>query len=154
MKAKQIKTYQPKAADLQPNWYLIDAAGMTLGRLASEAAKLLVGKHKPAYAPHLNCGDWVIIVNSNQVVLSGRKEEEKIYYRHSGYPGNLKSSSFNEQQQRDSRKAIRLAIYGMLPKNKLRQLRLERLKVYSAGEHPHAAQKPASWQPLKIGGRK
>ena len=152
MKAGRPKTYQPKPNDLQAAWYLIDAAGMPLGRLASEAAKLLVGKHKPAYAPHLNCGDWLIIINSDQVSLSGRKETEKTYYRHSGHPGNLRSSSFSEERQRDSSKAVRLAIRGMLPKNKLRQPRLNRLKIYAAAEHPHAAQKPAAWQPTAAKG--
>ena len=141
-KVKVLKSYQPKPSEIVAHWYLLDADGLPLGRLASLAAELLVGKHKPLYAPHINCGDWVIIVNTDRVALSGRKEENKIYYRHSGYPGSLRSTTFAEQRLRDSRKAVRLAIAGMLPKNKLRPDRLERLRLFATAEHNHAAQKP------------
>ena len=141
-KVKILKSYQPKPAEIEARWYLLDADGLPLGRLASLAAELLVGKHKPIYAPHLNCGDWVIVINADRVGLTGRKEEGKIYYRHSGYPGSLRSTTFAEQRLRDSRKAVRLAVAGMLPKNKLRRERLERLRIFTDAEHSHAAQKP------------
>ena len=141
-KTKVLKSYQPKPAEIETRWYLLDADGLPLGRLACLAAELLIGKHKPIYAPHLNCGDWVIVINTDRVGLTGRKEEGKIYYRHSGYPGSLRSTTFAEQRLRDSRKAVRLAVAGMLPKNKLRQERLERLRLFTDAEHNHAAQKP------------
>ena len=144
-KVKPLKSYQPKPAEIKMQWHLLDADGLPLGRLASLIAELLIGKHKPIYAPHLNCGDWVVVINSDLVGLSGRKEEGKIYYRHSGYPGSLRSRTFAEQRLRDSRKAIRLAVAGMLPKNKLRQDRLARLKIFAGAEHSHAAQKPAPY---------
>ena len=146
MKTKVLKSYQPKLLDLKPQWYLIDATGVPLGRLASEIAKLLVGKHKPIYAPHLNCGDRIIVINSDHVAVTGDKNSNKTYYRHSGYVGNLRSLSFKQQHAKDSRKVISMAVAGMLPKNKLRSPRLTCLYIYSGDKHLHEAQKPADFK--------
>ncbi len=146
MKTKVLKSYQPKLSDLNPQWHLVDAIGIPLGRLASEIAKLLIGKHKPIYAPHLNCGDYVIVINSDHIALSGNKNSNKIYYRHSGYVGNLRSLSFEQQRAKDSRKIISMAVAGMLPKNKLRNPRLTCLHIYSGDQHPHQAQKPTAFK--------
>ena len=146
MKYKLFKTYNQKQQDLNAKWYLIDANGLPLGRLATATARLLVGKHKPTYTPHLNDGDCVVVINSDKVTLSGRKETDKIYYRHSGYIGNLRSLSAEQLRAKDSTKMIYLAVRGMLPKNKLRAPRLNRLKIYSATDHPHQPQQPTVYQ--------
>ena len=145
MKLKPFKTYVQKPAETAAEWHLIDAAGLTLGRLAAEAAKLLVGKHKPTYTPHVDGGDYVVVVNSDLVAVTGRKEEEKIYYRHSGHIGNLRALSLGQQRSKNSTKLIHRAVRGMLPKNKLRPPRLARLKVYAGADHPHEPQKPAAY---------
>ena len=142
------KTYSPKAGEVERNWYVVDAAGMPLGRLSSQVARRLMGKHKPSYAPHLDVGDFIIVVNADQVVLTGRKDEQKVYYRHSGYPGNLKSETAGELRRRRPRKLVENAVKGMLPKNRLGRHQLRKLKVYAGPEHPHQAQKPT---PLEAG---
>ena len=139
---KDNRTYVQKKGDLKAQWHLIDVADLTLGRVATEISQLLIGKHKPTYTPHLNNGDFVIVINSQQIALSGQKEDEKIYYRHSGYIGNLKQRTVAEQRQRDARKIIYKSVYGMLPKNKLRAERLNRLKIYLDDQHTHHGQKP------------
>ena len=136
------KTFSPKPADITRAWHLIDASKMPLGRLSTQVATLLTGKHKPTYSPHMDSGDFVVIINSDALVVTGNKEEDKIYYRHSGYPGGIKQRTLTEQRGIDSTKVIKTSIKGMLPKNKLQADRLLRLKVYPGAEHPHAGQQP------------
>jgi large subunit ribosomal protein L13 len=142
-----VRTYSPKPADISHQWHVIDAEDVVLGRLAVQAATLLRGKHKPTYAPHVDGGDFVIIVNAEKVSLSGQKRTDKLAYRHSGYPGGLKSIAFGDLLEKDARKAIETSVRGMLPKNRLGRQILKKLKVYTGPEHPHAAQKP---QPFEI----
>ena len=137
-----MRTYSPKPADIQRQWYVIDARDVVLGRLASQTADLLRGKHKPIFAPHVDTGDFVIIINADKVHLSGNKREDKLAYRHSGYPGGLRSVKYGDLIDKDPRKAIEKAVRGMLPKNSLGRQQLSKLKVYRGEEHPHAAQKP------------
>ncbi len=139
------KTYTPKPSDpgAERSWYVVDASGVTLGRLSSQVAKILTGKHKPTYAPHFDVGDFVIVVNADQVTLSGRKEEQKVYYRHSGQPGKMHRETAGKLRQRRPVKIVEESVKGMLPKNKLGRHQLKKLKVYAGPEHPHAAQKPA-----------
>jgi len=135
-----VRTYSPKPADIQREWLIIDATDVVLGRLAVQTANLLRGKHKPTFAPHMDMGDFVIIINADKVALSGNKLVTKLAYRHSGYPGGLSSTPFGELLEKDARKAIEKAVWGMLPKNKLGRQVLKKLKVYAGPEHPHAAQ--------------
>jgi large subunit ribosomal protein L13 len=137
-----VRTYTPKPADVERQWHVIDATDVVLGRLASQVATLLRGKHKPIYAPHLDTGDFVIIINADKVALSGKKLEQKKAYRHSGYPGGLRSRSFEEMLARRPEEIIRLAVKGMMPRNRLARKQLTKLKVYAGAEHPHAAQQP------------
>ena len=137
-----MKTYSAKPLEVERKWYLLDAEGQTLGRLAVLAANLLRGKHKPQYTPNVDTGDFVIIINADKITVSGKKETDKIYYHHTGYPGGLKSASFRELMEKDPTKAIEKAIKGMLPHNTLGQEQFNKLKVYAGTEHPHAAQKP------------
>lgn len=137
-----MKTYSAKPLEVERKWYLLDAEGQTLGRLAVLAANLLRGKHKPQYTPNVDTGDFVIIINADKITVSGKKETDKIYYHHTGYPGGLKSASFKELMEKDPTKAIEKAIKGMLPHNTLGQDQFNKLKVYAGSEHPHAAQKP------------
>jgi large subunit ribosomal protein L13 len=139
-----IKTYSPKAGEIDRSWYLVDADGKTLGRLSTEIARVLTGKHKPQYARHIDTGDFVIVVNAEKARLSGRKEDQKIYYRHSGKPGSLKSETAGELRARRPTKLIRRAVKGMLPKNKLGRRQLRKLKIYGGAEHPHEAQQPVA----------
>jgi large subunit ribosomal protein L13 len=134
------KTYRLSAKEIDRAWHVIDAGGKPLGRVASEAAKLLLGKHKPTYEPHLPMGDHVIVLNAKDVALTGRKPEQKLYYRHSGYPGGLKTRSFEEQLARDPRRILERAVRGMLPHNSLGRELFRHLKVYSDAKHPHASQ--------------
>ncbi len=145
-------TYQLKKSDAlaQRQWYIIDAGGKVLGRLASEAARILRGKQKPNFTPHVDGGDFVIVVNASGVRLTGNKLAQKVYYRHSGYPGGLRVTSAEKKLGTSSDTVVRLAVKGMLPKNRLGRGLLRKLKVYSGSEHPHQAQNP---QPLVIGGR-
>lgn len=137
-----MKTYSTKAKDIERQWWLIDAADKTLGRVATEAANLLMGKHKPLYAPYIDAGDYVVVVNAAKVRVTGKKAEQKIYYRHSGYPGGLKSRTFEEMLGRDPTRVIELAAKGMLPHGNLGRAMLRKLKVYPGDEHPHQAQIP------------
>lgn len=142
------KTYSPKAGEIERNWYVVDAADMTLGRLSTEVARILIGKHKPQYAPHIDTGDFVVVVNAERTVLTGNKETDKVYYRHSTHPGGLKEATAAEVRQKRPTMLIEKAVWGMLPKNKLGRRQLRKLKVYAGPEHPHAAQQPA---PMTIG---
>ena len=141
-----MKTYTAKPREIEQAWRLVDADGQILGRLATEIADTLRGKNKPAYTPHVDTGDFVIVVNAEKVRVTGKKLEQKIYYRHSGYPGGLRERTLAEQLARRPEEVIRKAVKGMLPKNKLAAAQLRKLKVYAGPEHPHAAQNPA---PLK-----
>ena len=135
-----MKTYSTKASDIERQWHVVDASGKVLGRLASEVARLLMGKHKPIYAPHLDTGDYVIVINAVQVRVTGRKAKQKIYYRHSGYPGGLKSTSYEKMMQTHPTRVIEHAIKGMLPHNRLGAAMFKKLKVYAGNSHPHQAQ--------------
>jgi len=141
-----MKTYSAKPREIEQSWYLVDAEGETLGRLATEIANVLRGKRKPAYTPHVDTGDFVVVVNAEKIRVTGNKLEQKIYYRHSGYPGGLRQRTLAEQLQRRPEEVIRKAVKGMLPKNRLAAAQLRKLKVYAGPEHPHEAQNPA---PLK-----
>lgn len=136
------RTFSAKPTDIKREWHVLDAAEAPLGRIATGAANLLTGKHKPIYTPHMDCGDFVVIINADKLKVTGQKLKDKIYYRHSGYPGALKSRTLEEQIKEDSTVAVKRAVRGMLPANKLRAERLKRLKVYAGAEHQHAAQKP------------
>jgi large subunit ribosomal protein L13 len=142
-----VRTFSPKPADINRQWHVIDAEDIVLGRLAVQAATLLRGKHKPTFAPHVDGGDFVIIINAEKVALSGNKRTDKLAYRHSGYPGGLKSIAYGDLLEKDARKAIEKSVRGMLPKNRLGDQLITKLKVYSGPEHPHTAQKP---QPFEI----
>ena len=137
-----MKTYSAKPTDVSRKWYVVDASEVNLGRLSTRVASLLLGKDKPQFTKHIDCGDYVIVINAAQLKVTGNKGEKKIYYRHSGYPGGLKQRTLNEQLERDPSVIIQKAVRGMLPVNKLRDERLKRLKVYSGSEHNNAAQKP------------
>jgi large subunit ribosomal protein L13 len=137
-----VKTYTVGAKDIEREWYLVNAEGKTLGRLAAEIAKVLRGKHKPIYTPHLDCGDYVIVVNADKVRVTGRKLDQKMYYRHSGYPGGIKSISLRNQLQKHPERVLQAAVRGMLPRNPLGRKMLKKLKVYAGGSHPHQAQQP------------
>ena len=135
-----MKTYSPKARDIEREWWVIDAGDKTLGKVATQAASLLMGKHKPMYAPHIDTGDYVVVINAAKVKITGKKAEQKIYYRHSGYPGGLKSRSFEEIFRKDPGRVIEHAVKGMLPHNNLGRAMFKKLKVYSGNGHPHQAQ--------------
>jgi large subunit ribosomal protein L13 len=141
-----MKTYVANATDRERNWLLVDAEGQTLGRLATQIADALRGKRKPAYTPHVDTGDFVIVVNAEKISVTGQKRSEKMYYRHSGYPGGLKSRTLNDMLERRPEEVIRLAVKGMLPKNRLARKQLTKLKVYAGPEHPHAAQQPRPFE--------
>ena len=138
----RIKTYTPKPADIQREWYVVDAKDQTLGRLASEVASILRGKHKPIYTPNVDAGDFVIIVNADKIRLTGNKLDNKKYRYHSGYPGGLKEMSYRSFLQKKPEKVIEIAVKGMLPHNRLGDKMFKKLKVYRGEQHPHAAQKP------------
>lgn len=142
-----MKTEFPSKSEIQRSWFVIDASGIALGRVASQAAKILMGKHKPDYTPFLDCGDHVIVVNAEKAVLTGKKEEQKIYRRHSGYPGGLKEITAGELRKKRPVRMVEEAIWGMLPKTKLGRKMYRKLKVYAGDRHPHAAQKP---RPLAV----
>ena len=142
MKANLQKTHSPKPADVERAWYVVDATDVPLGRLASELAPVLRGKHKATYAPHIDGGDFVVVVNADKVHVSGNKEIEKIYFRHSGYPGGLRAETLSEVREKHPERLVEIAVRGMLPKNRLGRQMLRKLKVYAGPDHPHAAQKP------------
>ncbi|MDH3302312.1 MAG: 50S ribosomal protein L13 [Acidimicrobiia bacterium] len=137
-----MKTYTPKASEIQRDWFVVDAKGMTLGRMATEVARILRGKHKPTFAPHMDMGDHVIVVNADKVVLTSGKADRKMVHRHSGYPGGLHSETYAHLMNRRPAEAIRRSIVGMLPKNRLGRQQARKLKIYAGETHPHAAQKP------------
>jgi large subunit ribosomal protein L13 len=139
------RTFSPTPADVQRNWVVIDATDVVLGRLASHAAALLRGKHKPTFAPHMDMGDFVIIINADKVALTGSKLSQKMAYRHSGYPGGLTATSYTELLEKSPERAVEKAIRGMLPKNSLGRAQIKKLKVYKGAEHPHAAQQPTTY---------
>jgi large subunit ribosomal protein L13 len=145
-----VRTYSPKPADIQREWHVIDATDVVLGRLAVQAANLLRGKHKTIFAPHVDTGDFVIVVNASKVALSGNKATKKMSYRHSGFPGGLSSTPMGELLEKDARKAIENAVWGMLPKNRLGRQMLKKLKVYAGPEHPHQAQKAKPFEITQI----
>jgi large subunit ribosomal protein L13 len=141
-----VRTFSPKAADIQRQWHVIDASDVVLGRLATQTATLLRGKHKAIFAPHIDTGDFVIIVNAAKVALSGNKLRDKMAYRHSGYPGGLRAMSYAELMARSPERAVEKAVKGMLPKNALGRQMLRKLKVYAGAEHPHQAQGPVPFE--------
>ena len=141
-----MRTYSPKPGDIQRDWHVIDATDVVLGRLAVQSANLLRGKHKPMFAPHVDAGDFVIIINAEKVALSGTKKTTKMAYRHSGYPGGLSATPIGELLEKDARKAIENAVWGMLPKNRLGRQVLKKLKVYSGPTHPHQAQQAVPFE--------
>jgi large subunit ribosomal protein L13 len=145
-----VRTFSPKAGDIQRQWHVIDASDVVLGRLASQTAILLRGKHKPIFAPHVDTGDFVIIVNADKVALSGNKLADKRAYRHSGYPGGIRSLSYAELMARSPERVVRKAVRGMLPKNTLGRQMLSKLKVYAGPHHPHQAQQPVPYQITQI----
>jgi large subunit ribosomal protein L13 len=140
-----MKTYSAKPGEIAREWYLVDAEGQTLGRLATQIADTLRGKRKPQFTPHVDTGDFVIVVNAEKIHVTGNKLDQKMYHRHSGYPGGLRSRSLREQLDRRPTEVIRTAVRGMLPKNRLARQQLTKLKVYAGPEHPHVSQNP---QPL------
>ncbi len=142
-----MKTFSAKAHEVNRDWYVVDAEGKTLGRLASEVARRLRGKHKPIYTPHVDTGDYIIVVNADKVHVTGRKATDKMYYHHTGFIGSLKSANFETMQEKAPGKVIELAVKGMLPKNPLGRAMFRKLKVYGGPDHQHAAQQP---KPLNI----
>ena len=145
-----MRTFSPKAGDVQHQWHVIDASDVVLGRLASHAAILLRGKHKPIFAPHVDTGDFVIVVNAEKVALSGRKLEQKKAYRHSGYPGGLREVAYSDLLEKHPERVIEKAVRGMLPKNSLGRSMLRKLKVYAGPEHPHQAQQPVPYEITQV----
>jgi len=137
-----VKTVSAREQDVQRDWHVIDAQGQTLGRLATQVATLLRGKHKPYYTPHVDCGDYVIVVNAEKIHVTGNKMSQKIYYRHSGYPGGLKQVTLQDQLQKFPGRVVEQAVRGMLPKNRLGRRMFKKLKVYAGPDHPHQAQQP------------
>lgn len=137
-----MKTYSAKPTEVKRKWYIIDASEAPLGRISTKIATLLTGKGKPMFTSHIDCGDFVVVINADKVVFTGQKEEDKIYYRHSGFPGGIKDRTVREQREKDSRILVEKSVYGMVPVNKLRAERMKRLKVYTGAEHNHEAQKP------------
>jgi large subunit ribosomal protein L13 len=136
------KTYSPKPGDIERSWWVVDATDLPLGRLASEVAQILRGKNKPTFAPHVDCGDFVIVVNAEKIAVTSDKSQGKIYYRHSGYPGGIKAETFESLKERRPEAIIERAVTGMLPKNKLGRQMARKLKVYAGPDHDHAAQQP------------
>jgi large subunit ribosomal protein L13 len=145
-----VRTYSPKPGDVQRQWHVIDATDVVLGRLASQTAILLRGKHKPIYAPHVDTGDFVVIVNADKVALTGNKLLQKVEYRHSGYPGGLRSRSYEQLLEKNPRRVVEKAVKGMLPSGTLGRQMLSKLKVYAGPEHPHQAQKPVPYEITQV----
>jgi large subunit ribosomal protein L13 len=145
-----VRTYSPKSGDVQRQWFVIDANDVVLGRLATQAATLLRGKHKPIFAPHVDTGDFVIIINAEKVALTGNKREQKLAYRHSGYPGGLRATTYKDLLEKSPQKAVEKAIKGMLPHNTLGRQMLSKLKVYAGPEHPHQAQQPVAFEITQV----
>jgi len=145
-----VRTFSPKADDIQRQWHIIDASDVVLGRLATQAAILLRGKHKPIFAPHMDTGDFVIVINAEKVALSGRKLEQKRAYRHSGYPGGMHSMAYGDLLEQHPERVIEKAVRGMLPKNSLGRKTLRKLKVYAGPDHPHQAQQPVPFEITQV----
>ena len=145
-----MRTYSPKSGEIERQWHVIDASDVVLGRLASQVATLLRGKHKPTFAPHVDMGDFVVVINAEKVALSGAKLTQKKDYRHSGYPGGLPATSYGDLLEKNPRRAIEKAVAGMLPHNKLSNQLITKLKVYSGPEHPHAAQQPVPFEITQV----
>jgi large subunit ribosomal protein L13 len=141
-----MKSYMARPLEVERKWYVVDAEGQTLGRLATEIATVLRGKNKPQYTPHVDTGDFVVVVNAEKVVVTGRKAEQKVYRRHSGYPGGLKETSYEQMMERRPTEILRRAVKGMMPKNRLARQQLRKLKIYAGPEHPHAAQNPQPYE--------
>jgi large subunit ribosomal protein L13 len=141
-----MKTYVAKPSNIERNWLIVDAKDQRLGRLATRIADNLRGKTKPVYTPHIDTGDFVVVINADRIAVTGRKMDNKIYYRHTGYPGGLKQRTLAEMMKKKPEEVIRLAVKGMLPKNRLGRAQLKKLKIYAGPEHPHAAQKPEEMQ--------
>jgi len=141
-----VRTYSPKPGDVERQWYVIDATDVVLGRLATQVATLLRGKHKPVFAPHVDTGDFVIVVNAGKVALTGSKREQKMAYSHSGFPGGLSSTSYVQLLEQNPRRAVEKAVRGMLPHNRLGRQQITKLKVYAGPEHPHQAQQPVPFE--------
>ena len=142
-----MKTYNAKPGEIQRDWVIVDASGKTLGRLATQIADRLRGKNKPTFTPHVDTGDFVVVVNAEKIAVTGKKLDEKMYHRHSGYPGGLRSRSLRDQLERQPTEVLRKAVKGMLPRNKLGRAQLTKLKIYAGPEHPHEAQAPT---PLEV----
>jgi large subunit ribosomal protein L13 len=145
-----MRTFSPKAGEVTREWYVIDATDVVLGRLASQAATLLRGKHKPTFAPHVDGGDFVIIINAEKVALTGAKLQQKMEYRHSGHPGGLRATSYTDLLAQNPRRAVENAVKGMIPHNKLGRQVIKKLKVYAGPEHPHAAQQPKPFEITQV----
>ena len=142
-----MRTFTAKQAEIMRDWYVVDAEGLTLGRLAAKIAPILKGKHKPIYTPHLDCGDFVIVVNADKVRVTGRKLDQKFYYQYSGYPGGIRSTNLRDQLAKHPERVLEAAVRGMLPKNRLGRRMIKKLKVYAGNSHPHQAQQP---KPLEL----
>ena len=145
-----MRTYSPKPGDVQRHWHVIDAEDVVLGKLASHVAQLLRGKHKPVFAPHQDTGDFVVVINAAKISLSGNKREQKLAYHHSGYPGGLSATKYATLLEKNPRRVIEKAVWGMLPKNRISRQQLKKLKVYAGPEHPHSAQQPAPFEIIQI----
>jgi large subunit ribosomal protein L13 len=145
-----MRTYSPKAGEVTREWYVIDATDVVLGRLATQAANLLRGKHKPTFAPHVDGGDFVIIINADKVALTGAKAQQKMEYRHSGHPGGLRATAYTDLLAQNPRRAVENAVKGMIPHNKLGRQVIKKLKVYAGPEHPHAAQQPKPFEITQV----
>jgi large subunit ribosomal protein L13 len=141
-----MKSYMARPLEVERRWYVVDAEGQTLGRLATELARVLRGKNKPQYTPHVDTGDFVVVVNAERVVVTGRKAEQKLYRRHSGYPGGLKTTTYEQMMERQPTEILRKAVKGMMPKTRLARQQLRKLKIYAGPEHPHAAQNPQQYE--------
>ena len=142
-----MKSYMARPLEVERKWYVVDAEGQTLGRLATQIAAVLRGKNKAQYTPHIDTGDFVVVINADRIEVTGRKAEQKIYYRHTGYPGGLKEVSYERMMDRKPTEIVRKAVWGMMPKSRLARAQFKKLKIYAGAEHPHAAQDP---QPLEV----
>jgi len=149
-KATTVRTYTPKPGDVQRSWYVVDATDVVLGRLATHVATLLRGKHKPTFAPHVDGGDFVIVINAEKVALTGNKAEQKLAYHHSGFPGGLRATRYSDLLEKNPTQAIEKAVRGMIPKTSLGRQQLNKLKVYVGSEHPHAAQQPKPFEITQV----
>ena len=141
-----MKSYMARPQQVERKWYVVDAEGRTLGRLASELARILRGKNKPQYTPHIDVGDFVVVVNADRINVSGRKAEQKVYRRHTGYPGGLRETSYEQMLDRKPTEVLRKAVYGMMPKTRLARQQFKKLKIYAGSEHPHEAQMPEPYE--------